>query len=489
MTALTDTGLATGRADDPDVVATDEPSFRRLSIRDRVVRRKWPILTTLLVLATGMAFMLEWMTVYYHARVPSWITPGDLWGIFRAAHYVGWGDLGGVYTQGNGVVAFPGMEVLLAPVAMLSSSLHLTESVSGVFLPRPMAAVLLMPVELLSAGTVIFAADALAERLNVGRRRRIALCFAVAVVVWPVAALWGHAEDALALTFALYAFLALDDRRWSRCGWLFGLGIAFQPLVALLLPIFLAATPAGQRVLLLVRTAALSVFLVGVAFIGNPSGTFMAVVKQPTPFDPNHPTPWSALAPRLSVALKHPGSPVIVTHVHGHFVLRIDPSHFQTPVLVSGGAPRILDVIFALLVGVYVWRRPQDSVRLLWLTAVVLASRCFFEPVMTPYYLAPPLILALVMASRMNGKRFWAAAAIAGEVTYYSYRHLSPWRWWLPIVAGLVGVLALGYVHVRSSNDLEQVEGSSSADQIELDAEPEVEANVDAPPGVLEPAH
>ncbi len=105
----------------------------------------------------------------------------------------------------------------------------------------------------------------------------------------------------------------------------------------------------------------------------------------------------------------------------------------------------MIDVVLAVLVGLYVWRRPQPPDRLLWLAAVVLASRCFFEPVMTPYYLAPPLILAMVMTARLGGRRFWASIVLALEITVYAYYDLNEWIWWLPIVGGMAVVVALGY--------------------------------------------
>jgi hypothetical protein len=79
------------------------------------------------------------------------------------------------------------------------------------------------------------------------------------------------------------------------------------------------------------------------------------------------------------------------------------------------------------------------------LAALVLASRCFFEAVMTPYYLAPPLMLALVMTARLGARRFWTAAILSLELSVFAYHHLEPWVWWLPIVSGLSVILALGY--------------------------------------------
>jgi hypothetical protein len=444
MSTMTEGALDQGHLAGP-VAGSRTEDQRPAGMLDRLRHRKWALIAAAAMLVTGMAYMLAWEHFYYHSKYWGWETGGDLWGIFRGAHYVSWGYLGGVYSSGNGVVSFPGLEVLLAPVAMLSSALHLSESFAPNFLPRPTAALLLQPVELLLAGTVMFATDALAEHLGIARGRRIALCFVVAAVAWPVAAIWGHAEDVLAMTFAIYALIAMVDRKWSRSGWLLGFGIVMQPLVALLLPLFFAASPTGQRLRVAARAAALSVVLVGIAFIGNPGETFAALAKQPTPFGPNHPTPWAALSPRLTSPTLHSGSPVTLVHVGDRLRLSVIPGHFQAPVVVSGGAGRIIDVLIAILVGVYVWQRPQDSVRMFWLAAVVLATRCFFEPVMTPYYLAPPLILALVMVARVDRRRFLAALVIVGEITYFSYRHLGPWRWWLPVVAGLIGVVALGY--------------------------------------------
>jgi hypothetical protein len=409
---------------------------------DHLVRRRWPALATLLMVVVGMVFMVVWNPVVHHQS--SWATPGDLWGMVRAAHYVQWGFLGGIYTPGNGIVTFPGMPVLLAPAAWLSGRLHLTESFLPFFVPRPTAALIFEPLEILLAATVVFASDALAERLSVSRRRRIPLCFCVAALAWPTAAVWGHAEDALAMTFALYALVALVDGRWSGLGWLLGVGIVIQPLVALLVPLVLAAAPSGRRLAVAVRSAGISLFLVGVAFAGDAQDTYRALVTQPTPPSVNHATPWVSLAPKVSTtsAPIHHG----VMLIPGLGRPALTAATTSSPVaLVSGGPGRLVDIVLVVVLSIYVWRRPQPPVNVLWLAAVVLASRCVFEAVMTPYYLAPPLILALVMTARLDGRRFWLSVIVSLELTTFSYHHLEPWIWWLPIVAGLSVILALGY--------------------------------------------
>lgn len=317
----------------------------------RLHRRLWPAVASLTVMVTGVLYMLAWGPLVLHR--PMWMTGGDLWGIFRGAHYIAWGYLPGVYASANGVVSFPGMEVLLAPVAMVTSSLHLTESYGPFFVPRPTAALLVQPVELLTAGAVTFAVDALAERLRAGHPRRIALCFAAAAVAWPVAALWGHGEDLLALTFGIYALIAAVDGRWRRAGWLLGLGIAFQPLVALIVPLLIGASPRGQRLMLAVRSAALSVFLVGVAFVGNPADTLRAVVTQPTPPAVNHATPWVAFAPTVSSGATSGGSILSVVRHGTGLALHTAQTTIGRLEVVSGGAGRTIDVVLALLFGLY----------------------------------------------------------------------------------------------------------------------------------------
>lgn len=415
------------------------------------------------MLTAGMGFMFGWNPLVHHAD--SWDVGGDAWGIFRAAHYVAWGYLGGVYTASNGVNSLPGMSVLLVPVAMLSSALHLTESDPFFTLSHPTAALLLQPVELLLASTVVFACDSLAERLEVGQRRRAALCVIVAVVAWPPAAIWGHAEDVLAMTFALYAMVAMLDRRWTRCGWLLGLAIVMQPLVALILPLFVAACPPNKRVPLIIRSCVISVILAGIAFLGNPGGTYQALIEQPTPPAVNHPTPWVGLAPVVHLG----GTNVVVhgaalTKRSGHPAAEPVTAQTSSSVFVAGGPGRTIDLFLAVLLGVYLWRRPKDPIRVLWFANVVLASRCFFEAVMTPYYTCPPLLLALVLASRQSPRRFWATAVLSLEVTVFGYFHLSPWTWWVPILAGLSGTLALGFPGVSSGrhalNELEAHEST-----------------------------
>jgi hypothetical protein len=399
------------------------------------------------VVVVGILYYFFFDPVFRHSN--TWTDPMDIWGTFLGAHYVGWGYLGGIYTRETGMVTFPGIAVLLAPVAMLADSLHLSSSIGGFLLPHPTAALLLIPVILVLAATAIFAADALAFELGVTPGRRAVVCLLVGILAGVATALWGHPEDAVVMTFACYAMVAVLRADWRRAAWLFGVAIAFQPLIALVIPLFLASSPRGRRLMFAARCSVLPAFLVGVAFLGDPSDTYRALVKQPTPPALNHATPWVSFAPHVTlpgyasnlaagVRLSATGSFSTVTATAERATVH--------PLLqVAAGPGRIVYLVLALLAGLYVWRRPQDPARLLWLAGVLLGARCYFEAVMTPYYLTPPLILLLVLAARRGTWRFAVSAATAAGISWFAYWHFAPWVWWPPVVVAITLVMALSY--------------------------------------------
>ncbi len=92
-------------------------------------------------------------------------------------------------------------------------------------------------------------------------------------------------------------------------------------------------------------------------------------------------------------------------------------------------------------------RRPWSPALLadvLWWVALTLALRSFFEPVMVSYYPWPPMAVALIPAATLGWPRLVAAGVLAGGLTAAAQgpSH-AVWIWWVPIVAGLVVLLAL----------------------------------------------
>ena len=102
----------------------------------------------------------------------------------------------------------PASRFLLAPIAMISNGLGLTESLAPVFLDHPTAWLVLGPAIALLGSTCLFGLDAMAEYVGVGKRRRMVLCWMEGVVLFQVLAIWGHPEDVVALALALYALMA-----------------------------------------------------------------------------------------------------------------------------------------------------------------------------------------------------------------------------------------------------------------------------------------
>jgi len=393
-------------------VAWDMP---RLRGETRLHRRMWPLAVSVAFVILGMAFSLFWAPVVRHHSY--WLMPGDLWGTYRAAHWVGWGDLGGVYSSGTGLVTFPGILLLLAPLAMITGAFGLTEAFPK-FVPHPTAWLVLGPATLLLSAVALFACDALAERLGVSRGRRAVLCVTEAGLLWNVAVTWGHPEDAVAVGLALYALVFALDGRWTGAGWLFGAAMTVQPLVVLMFPILLAMAGRGRMTALALRSALPSVAIVLIPLISRFHDTTHALLDQPNFPNLDHATPWTTLAPVLGGSGRN--------------------------LAVAAGPGRIVAVILACGLGWWArrWRaRPELMV---WGVALALALRCLTESVLVAFYIWPALAVGVVVAARAGRVRLAVAIAVAVGTTAAAQSHLGELPWWSIVTMGLLAVLAVG---------------------------------------------
>jgi len=360
----------------------------------------------------SMAYSIWWGPLVHHSQ--TWMIPGDIWSTFRAAHWVGWGDIGGIYGSDTQLVTFPGIAVLLAPVAMVSSALGLGESHFPFFLSRPTSWLLLGPTILVLGSSCLVAIDAMAEELGVSGARRIALVFMEAVVIFQVVTLWGHPEDLLALSFALYSLLALFRGRWALSGWLWGAAIVMQPLTLLMFPLAFVRTPGPQRGRLSLYAALPSVVLLIGPLLSQWHQTSEVLFHQANSEVLDHATPWIALSPALSRTT------------------------------VGAGPGRMIAVLAAVLLAYLAYKRPPSVVGLLWLCALALSFRCFFESVMDVFYLGPPLVLiVLTAATGTSWRRFLGAWIVAMVATVYCYQRASEWGYWVPMV--LLLAIGLGW--------------------------------------------
>jgi hypothetical protein len=392
-----------------------------------LIRRLFPVLGTACLIVLGMAGTI-WGPRFY--GLTAWALPDDLWATLTAAQRLLHADLGGLYTPPTNLVSFPGAAIILIPIVAVIDGIGLPITIPGPHGANHDVWLLAGCYQVVISAVALFAADALAERLGVSRRKRFLLAAASAIALWNVTVRWGHPEDAVATGLLLYAILALAKGRTGRAGWLIGAAVAVQPLVLLALPILVAVIEPRRLAAFLARAAAPAAVLLAAAAAANWHATFTAVTKQPNYPTVDHPTPWLFLAPHLS---------------HGS---------------VAAGPARTLAIVVAcgcaVAVGVR-WRAgrrdraaqpagwTRDELReVLWWTGVALALRCVFESVMVAYYLWPPLAVALVTASR-SWLRLVAAGAVAATlsfVTQDSWR--NTWGWYAMVVMGLAVALWAG---------------------------------------------
>jgi hypothetical protein len=428
------------------------PRWQKASGLDRVVprveRRTWPIVVSSVYVVIGLAFCFRWGPVVRH--VPSlWIRPVDLGVADNAATSLAHGHFGAIYQSGAGFLAYPALLFVLAPLGAINfggsfiqiaanhhllthpvtyiatSSSNLLIAGSPVFsggdeyVLHPNAVVALVPTALVISCVALFACDALAERLQVSRTRRVALVVAEAVILWNVTVLWGHPEDAVAVAFAIYALIFGIDERFTGAGWLFGAALAFQPLVLVMFPLLLFLGGKDRALGLIVRGVVPALVVTVAPLLANFHDTVHVLVTQPTfPYNfENHQTPWTFLAPRQG------GS--------------------GSGTAIGAGWMRIPALALAVGVGWWArrWRNRPEMIA--WAVALTLALRLCFEVTMTDYYAWPALAVALVVAARCSQLRFAAAITIAVVTTVVAQWNFGWLPWWSIQVAGVAGLLAI----------------------------------------------
>ena len=387
-----------------------------MTLAERMRLRRWPIMVSVVVLVTGMTYCFSWGPVVRHRAM--WVFPGDIWGAYRSAHFIAWGSLGSVYAAGTRIVTFPGILLLFAPLAMLTGSLGMTESFPH-FTAHPTAWLLLGPYEILIGCSALFALDALATRLDVPAGRRLPLCLAEGVVLWPTLVMWGHPEDALALAMAVYATVFALDGRWTGAGWLIGAAVATQPLVILILPVLLAMAGRQRALALLLRSVLPAAVLLATPLIGQFHATAQVLLNQPNFPNIDHTTPWTPLAPRLGGTGKE--------------------------FAVAAGPGRVVALFLACLIGwgARRWRHRPDL--LVWAAATALALRCLTESVMDAYYVWPTLALGLVLAGSMTRWRQALMLVTALVVTVCAETYAGEWLWWSVVTGGILLVLVTAF--------------------------------------------
>lgn len=427
-----------------------------MALGPEIALRRWPLAASAIGIVGAMVWTLG--TARHVDHMATWQAPPDIWATLHGANLVSWGDLGGLYGSGAGLVSFPGAVLILVPAALVSAVLGL----QGAFpfpIPHPSAWLVVGPYEVAVSSVALLALDAFARHLEVPPGRRAVLSVAGAVVLFPVDVVWGHPEDAVAVGLLLYATLAALHGRHRRAGWFAGAAVAVQPLVLLGLPVVAAIVGWRRLAGLLVRAAVPSAALLAVCVVGDPHATIHALVQQPNFPNLDRVTPWTALAPviggagRAEAVAAGPGRAVAVA---GAILLGLVMACRQRgPVRSSAG--------------VIPGQGPLAGYQAVWVMAVALSLRCLTESVMDPYYLWPGLGLGLLAAAAVGGRRLAVAAVVAVGTAFLGEMHPVWWAWWTGVNAGLLVVVGCGTTRSlwgrHSSSTLEMPLGHLEADR------------------------
>jgi len=359
----------------------------------------------------------------HHLR--GWSYTMDVWDNFQLGHLADVGAYPDIY--GQAFVETPGIVVALAPVWWIT---HLAGmSVAYVVaLWHPTAWLVLGPYEVLLSASALFAVDAIAVRLGASVARRLLICAAEVFVLYNLV-LWGHPEDAVAVVCLLYACLAASQKRWSRFGWLIGASIAFEPVVLLTLPPLLLVAGWRRWPGLLARMAAPTAVLLVLPLTMDWSVTVHGLISQATYPSLNRPTPWLRFAPSL-----------------GH-----DGYIGATAIVAAADGPsRLLAILFSVLFGVLFRRVIKDPGVLIAVVALNLSLWCVFETVIAPYYVWPPIAVALIALSTTSQLRSAATLVFAVIADLASNADLhAEWVWWV-IIAALGALLAASWPQARA---------------------------------------
>src|SRR6202167_6767952 len=138
-------------------------------MRERVRRRIFPLIASVGLILIGMYSTTWGATLLGRSE---WALPYDLWGTLIATTRLAHGSIGGLCAPPTGLISLPGAAVILLPCAALISALGLSLAIPGAANLHPAVWLLAGPYEIAIGCLPLFAADALAERLDVPRWTR-----------------------------------------------------------------------------------------------------------------------------------------------------------------------------------------------------------------------------------------------------------------------------------------------------------------------------
>ncbi|HVA74512.1 MAG TPA: hypothetical protein VNF71_08100 [Acidimicrobiales bacterium] len=353
----------------------------------------WRFAAVVYVLVVGLCsfatFALPDLLGYHQ-----WLALGDGKWTIESAQWVSWGGIGSVYSANPQFLPLPGFLIILAPAVALGNHLGLVTGYPYA-LRYPSMLLVAGPVFFLTGSTAILGVDYLADTLQTSRfRRRVIVASTGLLVVIPTTVWAGHPEDLAGIALACASLAALLRRRYLGAALLLAFAVMMQTWAGLLIPILIAATPAGKRVRALIWSSLLPGLTAALLLVLDFHDAFRSLIVQPMQGNGQH-LPWWGLAHKLTIMQS--GVPVVVR---------------------VGSASRSLAVVAAFVAAIIVWRKPTAQT-ILAAAATVLLARGASETQFWSYYLAPAAVL-MAVASATSGveRRRWTLGGGSALVAY-----------------------------------------------------------------------
>ena len=350
------------------------------------------VLLTMLTIGIGMLVSLWLMPLALHYH--GWYAPQDSWPSLLAAQYVSAGALGYVYSSSVFYVVTPLLALILAPVTLIGDHFNLTYN-WPYQIPHPTIWLVYGPYGFALCAPIFWTARKLAYQIGLGARAALIQWGTLVMAVIPMAVLYGHFEDVLALACVMLGVTLAFRDKWPQAALAFGFAIAFKQWALMGLPLLIAVAPRDQRVRITVRSLIVPAALVALPLIKDFSHAKEALLGAKSyPHGIQHSALW----------LAHPGQIVV-------------------------GTPGRTVALVAAVVLAW-WLRDRDELPLIiGAFGVVFLSRLLFEPRILFYYLGPGLMF-LWLHERLTTGRWWRVPAAGCLFMAYFHLHLRPVLWW-----------------------------------------------------------
>ena len=334
----------------------------------------WQFTVAAAIITIGVCYLASFLLPSLFGR-HEWFTSWDAKWTTMAAQQVSWGNGAYLYSAVPQWYPLPGFLILMAPVVALGDHFQLVNN-APLPLPYPSMWLVVAPFFFAAGASCLLGIDYLAHVLDIptARRRLITIATGLCVVV-PTCVWAGHPEDLVALGLSCISLAFVIRVRYPAAAVVLTVAVLMQPWAGLLIPILVAASPAGQRLrVFLLSTAPPAIVAAALLAIDYRSAS-TSLLLQPVFGVGQHLPWWNFGVHRLSV-----------TEVWGLADARV------------GSEVRIFALLTALCAAIHLRRRPGPDA-LLRASAITLLARGVFELQIWSWYLAPAAVLLILLVA------------------------------------------------------------------------------------------